>query len=203
MIDCSPDAQYSPRFTRSPTDTRFFCSVWVTDRQSVQVQETGLAGVALLGDDHPDTNQFGLVSEHLDEAGMGNAHEVLIVALARIHFLLPAVILADDERPDLLFVNRSMIRLLAVCRDGPDADVRLIVRCSICLVSFLCRPQVSSVDCLALVVPLVHGFGGRPLTMPGTKPGLFEVIAAKLFIPRSIPARKGQGSLQLVVLAVS
>src|SRR5262249_44714497 len=70
--------------------------------QGVRIEEAGRAGIALLGDSHLDAYQRGLVGQHVDEAGMGDAHNVLIVALAHVRALLPKRILADAQGADAL-----------------------------------------------------------------------------------------------------
>ncbi len=72
------------------------------DRQRVRVQETRLAGVALLGDRDLDASQFGFVGQHRNEARMGHRDEVLIAPPAQVRFLLPERVLADAKRADAL-----------------------------------------------------------------------------------------------------
>ena len=69
--------------------------------QRLMVEETALAGVRLLSHDDLDADQLGLVDQHLDEAGMGQEDEGLVIPLAEVDFLLPAIILPDDEGTDL------------------------------------------------------------------------------------------------------
>ena len=64
----------------------------------LQVQERTLAGMALVGNDDPDADQLGFVSEHVDKLGMRNGYKILVVAGAHIYVLLPGIILADNER---------------------------------------------------------------------------------------------------------
>src|SRR5690242_7890463 len=68
----------------------------------LRIEEAALAGVALLCQDDLYLHQLGLVGQHLNEAGMGEAgmgqeDKCLVRALAQTYVLLPAVILADDE----------------------------------------------------------------------------------------------------------
>jgi hypothetical protein len=71
------------------------------DWQQVRVEKAGFAGVALLGNVPLDAHYFRFVGQHVDEAGMGYADEVLIPPPPYIHFLLPQRVLADDERAEV------------------------------------------------------------------------------------------------------
>lgn len=71
------------------------------------IQKAALAGIGLFGDDDPNAYQFGFIGQHLNEAGMRNLHKLLIVPLAHVDFLLPPVILADDEHADA-FLKRAV-----------------------------------------------------------------------------------------------
>src|SRR5258708_17417796 len=66
--------------------------------EHIAIQEAGTAGVGFFGEQHRNAHQLGFVGEQLDEPGMGNLHEFLIVAMAQLHPLLPEWILANDER---------------------------------------------------------------------------------------------------------
>src|SRR5947209_8469616 len=80
----------------------FFCPAGIVDRNLIPVKETGTAGIALFGEDHPYPYQLRLVGEQLDEASVWNLHKVLVIAPAHLHFLLPERILAKNQRPDPL-----------------------------------------------------------------------------------------------------
>src|SRR5258708_1862017 len=66
------------------------------------VKETALASVALFDDRHANADELRFIGQHLNEAGMRNAHKVLVGTLAQVDVLLPAVILADDQIADTL-----------------------------------------------------------------------------------------------------
>jgi len=65
-----------------------------------QVQERAFRGVALVLYDHLDPGQLGLVGQHVNEGGMGDSHEVLVVRSADLHILFPADIVSDDQSAD-------------------------------------------------------------------------------------------------------
>ena len=52
--------------------------------------------------DDLDPHQFGFVGQLLDKARMGDVHELLIIALAQLHILLPERVFPDHERADAL-----------------------------------------------------------------------------------------------------
>ena len=81
------------------------------------VEETALAGVRLLSHDDLDADKLGLVGQHLDESGMGQEDEGLVIALAEVNFLLPAIILPDDEGTD-----PTVDKML---HDTPTGDMQL------------------------------------------------------------------------------
>src|SRR6266487_4552624 len=66
------------------------------------IDEAALAGVAFVDQEHLNPHQFGLVAQHLDKAGVWHLNEVLIVPLPNADLLLPAVVLADNQRSDAL-----------------------------------------------------------------------------------------------------
>ena len=97
-VDDTLAAGKVPATFASPAEMRFLSPLRIVDWQRIAVQETGEAGVAFFGENDCDADQGRLVLEHLDEAGVGELHKRLIVALAHLHFLLPEGIFADDER---------------------------------------------------------------------------------------------------------
>jgi len=66
----------------------------------LQIQEAAPGGVALLCHHDPHANQGGLVGQQLDEAGMRNEDERLVVSLAQADLLLPADILPNHQGAD-------------------------------------------------------------------------------------------------------
>jgi hypothetical protein len=52
--------------------------------QRLMVEETALAGVRLLSHDDLDADKLGLVGQHLDESGMGQEDEGLVIPLAEV-----------------------------------------------------------------------------------------------------------------------
>src|SRR5215469_15240893 len=81
-----------------PTEAWFLLPRWIVGRQGITIEEAGLAGVALLGQDHPDPHQLGLVGQEVDKAGMRDLHELLVVLVTQLDPLLPQRVLADDQR---------------------------------------------------------------------------------------------------------
>src|SRR5271157_1266150 len=63
----------------------------------LQIQKGAFRGIFLFLDDHLDPGQLGLVGQHVDECGMGNGDEVLVVDGTNVHFLFPALIMSDDQ----------------------------------------------------------------------------------------------------------
>src|SRR5260221_7981473 len=74
----------------------------IADRQRVAVQEAGLAGGALLGDEDVHAHQLRLVGQHLNAACMGHSPQVLVVPPPHVGVLLPAWVLADAQRANAL-----------------------------------------------------------------------------------------------------
>jgi hypothetical protein len=72
-------------------------------RQGIIVQETGLAGVGLFGEDHANIDSFRFVLQHLDQTGMRDLDKVLIGAFAQIAFLFEAIVFVDDESANCRF----------------------------------------------------------------------------------------------------
>src|SRR5260221_480101 len=89
-----------PLHTPATDGGRGLCRI--EDRQRVAVQEAGLAGVALLGDEDVNAHQLRLVGQRLNEACMGHSHKVLIVAPRHVDLLLPERVLADAQRATAL-----------------------------------------------------------------------------------------------------
>ena len=67
----------------------------------LQIQEGAFGGIAFFLDDHLDACQLSLVGQHVDEGGMGNGDEVLVVDSANVHYLFPAFVVTydDDSEP--------------------------------------------------------------------------------------------------------
>src|SRR5690242_18290269 len=88
---------YSP-----PAEDWRLLALGIVDPQRVGIEEAGLAGVTLLRHHHPYAHQLRLVGQHLDEARMRHADNVLVIPPPQIHLLFPQRILADAQRPDAL-----------------------------------------------------------------------------------------------------
>src|SRR5271157_727421 len=89
------DALPLSRDELSPLDPLSAVDCMLAD--GLQIQEGAFRGIPLFQDDHLDPRQLGLVGQHVDEGGMGNGDEVLVVDLAYLHLLLPARIVPDDQ----------------------------------------------------------------------------------------------------------
>jgi hypothetical protein len=70
--------------------------------QRLMVEETALAGVALLRHDDLDADQLGLVRQHLDEAGVRQEDKGLVIPLPKLGLLFPPIVLPNHERSDLM-----------------------------------------------------------------------------------------------------
>src|SRR5579859_4093789 len=68
----------------------------------LQVEEGAFAGVGFFAQDDLDTDQGSFVGEYLDELSVRDIDEVLVGAPTQADFLLPAVILAEDERRNVI-----------------------------------------------------------------------------------------------------
>lgn len=105
------DASASAGTEQAPLDSFAHVVGLMTDW--LVVKEAALAGMAFLLQDHLYSYQLCLVGEHVDEASMGDLHELLIVSLAHVRFLLPPVILADNER-SYAFLNQMFDNAVAL-----------------------------------------------------------------------------------------
>ena len=93
-----------------------FSCVLLQMRQGFTIEEAAFAGVGLLGHDHRNANELGLVGQHLDEAGMGEEDEGLVGALPQVHPLFPPIIVPDDQGADAV--------LDEIINDPAAGDVR-------------------------------------------------------------------------------
>jgi len=128
----------------------------------LQIQERAPGGVAFIAHPDAETRQFRFVAQHLDEAGMGDRHEVLVVALPQFDLLLPEVILADDQGANAL--------LHQVLDDPAARQVQLVVNAAIAPIGQALEPfrrnphpQAGLEFCPALVVILVDGLQGAAI----------------------------------------
>src|SRR5258708_12692484 len=78
----------------------------IVDRKHIPIEETGLAGVALFGDDHPDANRLRLVGEQVQKLRMGDLHKLLSMLFPQLHLLFPKRVLAKNERSNA-FCNQQ------------------------------------------------------------------------------------------------
>src|SRR6266403_268611 len=69
----------------------------IVDWHHIAIEEAGFAGITFFGDDDCDTDQFGLVAQHLDEARMRDLHKRLVMALAHFDLLLPKRVFPNEE----------------------------------------------------------------------------------------------------------
>ncbi len=83
------------------------------------IEEATLARVGLLREDDLYPDQLRLVGHHVDEAGMREEDERLVVALPHWHLLLPAIVLPDHQRPNTA--------LDEVIHDPPAGDMEIAV----------------------------------------------------------------------------
>src|SRR5437660_5552929 len=97
LARCPVQATFHP----SPAEARLLFHFPI-GRDCIAVEETGLARVALFLQHHLYSDESGLVAEHVHKARMRELDKVLLVLFAHLRFLLPAGVLADDERADAL-----------------------------------------------------------------------------------------------------
>lgn len=90
------------------------------------VEEGTLAGVTFFGDDDLNPDECGFVGEQVDELGMGQEDKVLVGTLAEPDLLLPAIILADDQRPDALREQRLDHQAATTVEFGLDPPIALV-----------------------------------------------------------------------------
>ena len=90
------------------------------------VQKAALAGMALLDEDDPDTHQRSFVSQQGDEAGMRQEHKGLVGPPAQLDLLLPAVILADDQCPNMPLYQHV--------NDVPTGNVQIMIDLAFALI---------------------------------------------------------------------
>src|SRR5438876_7421804 len=100
--------------------------VGIVDWHRITIEEAGYAGITLFGDDDRDPDQFGLVSQHRDEARMRDLHKCLVIALAHLNLLLPKRVFSDDEGTDTFSHQQS--------NDGFRGEVQLMLDPTIALV---------------------------------------------------------------------
>src|SRR5260370_10361900 len=59
----------------------------IVDRKHIPIEETGLAGVGLLRDDHPDANRLRLVGEQVQKLRMADLHKLLTMLFPQLHLI--------------------------------------------------------------------------------------------------------------------
>ena len=69
----------------------------VVGRKRIAIQEAGFAGIGFLSEEHRDASPLRFVGEQLDECGMRDLHELLIVLLAQLHPALPKRIFPNHQ----------------------------------------------------------------------------------------------------------
>lgn len=62
-----------------------------------KVEKGTFGGIGLFLLDDPDTGQFGLVGQHVDELGQRNRDEILVVLFAQLDLLFPVLVFTDDQ----------------------------------------------------------------------------------------------------------
>jgi hypothetical protein len=97
---CSPfDAV--PTFVARPREAGVVLllgsQVRVVGRKRIAIQEAGTARIGFLSDEHRDARPLRFVGEQLDEFGMRDLHELLIVLLAQLHPPLPIGIFPNHQ----------------------------------------------------------------------------------------------------------
>ena len=63
----------------------------------LQIQEGAFGSIPFFLDDHLAACQLSLLGQHVDEGGIGNGDEVLIVDGTDLHILFPALVVSDDQ----------------------------------------------------------------------------------------------------------
>jgi hypothetical protein len=97
---------------RLPLKGGFLLALLAIDRQGVQVQQTGNAGVGLFGGYDCDADQFRFVGEHRDETGVRDLYKVLVFFLPRLASCFQPSFLPMTRVPISSFTSRSITRLL-------------------------------------------------------------------------------------------
>src|SRR6266700_6821010 len=115
-----------PASITPPAECVLRLAVGIVDWHRIAIEEAGLAGIALFGGDDCDTDQFGLVAQHRDEARMRDLHKRLVIALAHLDPLLPKRVFPDDEDTDTLSHQQS--------NDGFGGQMQLMLDPTIALV---------------------------------------------------------------------
>ena len=118
------------------------------------IQKAAFARVALVDRAYFDADQFRLVLEHLDEAGVRHLHEVLVVPPSDGDLLLPAIVFADDQDSDAFthqHVDHASTVGMEVVRDLAIAPVRDALHQT----GGALPPELGLELCLALVVELI------------------------------------------------
>ena len=95
--------------------------------RNLAIQERRAARIAFFSQYDLHANRFGLVLEHLDEAGERQLHEALVDFAAKIYFLFPALVLADDQYRHILLC--AQIDDLAACLVQVILDFAVPLRC--------------------------------------------------------------------------
>ena len=90
-----------PASITPPAERVLHLIVGIVNWHGITIEEAGLAGIALFGDDDRDTDQCGLV------ARMRDLHTCLVIALAHLDLLLPKRVFSDDEGTDTLSHQQS------------------------------------------------------------------------------------------------
>jgi hypothetical protein len=108
------------------TETRFLGSFGIVSGNVIPIQKRGLARVALLNGHHLDSDAPGLVGELLNEPGMWNLNEFLIIFPPHFHLLLPQRIFAHDKGPDS-FLDQQIDDPTA-CRMQIGVDTAIALR---------------------------------------------------------------------------
>lgn len=91
-----------------------------------QVKEASLTGIALFCDNDRYSDERRLVAEHMNKASMGNLHKVLVVLAPHIHLVLPTIILANDEGPDVLLDQQGNNLVAGRVQSVLNASVALL-----------------------------------------------------------------------------
>jgi hypothetical protein len=180
-----------------------------------QVQKRALASVRLFLINDLDPGKLGLVGQHLDKAGVGQLDEVLVVTVAQLGFLLPEIVLADDQCPDPLGDQPV--------HNPPTGDVQIVVDPTVTDPTqttdpgrgITVRREAGLQLSFTLVVEMIVGFGGATVNNERLKArlicsyrctvrilrhqALFEEIVSGTPV-LLIPARRSNGQGQILAL---
>jgi hypothetical protein len=89
----------------------------IPNRQLVVVKETRLAGICLFREVYDDASQCCFILDLLNEPPEWNILEVLFLRFPHLDFLLPAIVLADDNATNTVLdtqVNDELGRMVEV-----------------------------------------------------------------------------------------